>query len=106
MFVLLRYVSGVTINDAVQVRKPKPSLKHPHFPSISSRFVPVFLPDFWPCSLDSWRQDAENGRKMGKIQRRGVQVRKPKYRDYILTTSAFFPWCRKHPPPDAPRSPS
>ena len=51
MFVLLRYVSGVTINDAVQVRKPK-------------------------------------------------------YRDYILTTSAFFPWCRKDPPPDAPRSPS
>ncbi len=34
-----------------------------------NRFFPIFsrFPrDFWPCSLDSWRPDAENGRKMGK----------------------------------------
>ena len=38
---------------------------YPHFP----RFFPIssrFPLDFWPCSLDSWRPDAENGRKMGE----------------------------------------
>ena len=40
MFILLRFVSGVTINDAVQAKKPK-------------------------------------------------------YKNYIATTPAFFPWCRK-----------
>ena len=38
-------------------------------PSFFPRFFPIFsrFPrDFWPCSLDSWRPDAENGRKMGK----------------------------------------
>ena len=32
-------------------------------------FFPIFsrFPrGFWPCSLDSWRPDAENGRKMGE----------------------------------------
>ena len=30
------------------------------------RFLSRFPLDFWPCSLDSWRPDAENGRKMGE----------------------------------------
>ncbi len=32
-------------------------------------FFPIFsrfFRDFWLCSLDSWRPDAESGRKMGE----------------------------------------
>ena len=45
--------------------KAAQAFNYPYFPrffSISSRFPR----DFWPCSLDSWRPDAENGRKMGE----------------------------------------
>ena len=37
--------------------------------SIFSRFSP----DFWPCSLDSWRPDGEKWRKMGKDGRECVR---------------------------------
>ena len=41
------------------------AFNHPHF----NRFFSIFsrFPrGFWPCSLDSWRPDGENGRKMGE----------------------------------------
>ena len=41
------------------------AFNYPHFPRFFSIFSRFPL-DFWPCSLDSWRPDAENGRKMGK----------------------------------------
>ena len=37
----------------------------PVFPDLY-RFFPRFPRDFWPRSLDSWRPDGENGRKVGK----------------------------------------
>ena len=41
------------------------TFNYPHFPRFFSIFS-RFPRDFWPCSLDSWRPDAENGRKMGE----------------------------------------
>ena len=41
------------------------TFNYPYFPRFLSIFSRFPL-DFWPCSLDSWRPDAENGRKMGK----------------------------------------
>ena len=40
------------------------AFNYPHFPRFFSIFS-RFLPDFWPCSLDSWRSDGENGFKNG-----------------------------------------
>ena len=41
------------------------AFNYPYFPRFLSIFSRFPL-DFWPCSLDSWRPDAENGRKMGE----------------------------------------
>jgi len=41
------------------------TFNYPYFPRFFSLFSRFPL-DFWPCSLDSWRSDAENGRKMGE----------------------------------------
>ena len=52
----------VLVIHGVQVRQ---AFNYPllnRFFSIFSRFPR----DFWPCSLDSWRPDGENGRKMGE----------------------------------------
>ena len=55
MFVLLRYVSGVTINDAVQVRKPKSPRA-----AVSWPWVPA-----WGL-LEPPRRDGENAQKTRK----------------------------------------
>ena len=41
------------------------TFNYPYFPRFFSIFS-RFPRDFWPCSLDSWRPDGENGRKMGE----------------------------------------
>ena len=41
------------------------TFNYPHFPRFFSIFSRFPL-DFWLCSLDSWRPDGENGRKMGE----------------------------------------
>ena len=46
-----------------QVRQ---AFNYPYFPRFFSIFSRFPL-DFWPCSLDSWRPDEENGRKMVKM---------------------------------------
>ena len=63
---------------ALAVRWEQMFLMAPDFSSIALQVgpsfeLPLFFPifsrffrDFWPCSLDSWRPDAENGRKMGE----------------------------------------
>ena len=47
------------------VTKRAQAFNYPYFPRFFSIFS-RFPRDFWPCSLDSWRPDAENGRKMGE----------------------------------------
>eukprot|EP01045_Picozoa_sp_COSAG04_P026677 COSAG04_NODE_3749_length_2560_cov_2.186103_2_plen_245_part_00 len=39
--------------------------RYPHLPRFFSIFSRFPL-DFWPCSLDSWRPDGDDGRKMGE----------------------------------------
>ena len=57
---LLRLVCGTLIGA-----RCAETFNYPYFPRFFSIFSRFPL-DFWLCSLDSWRPDAENGRKMGE----------------------------------------
>ena len=55
--------------SAAAAASPQPkraqAVNYPHLPRFFSIFS-RFPRDFWLCFLDSWRPDAENGRKMGE----------------------------------------
>ena len=62
----LRLVGGTNhVGKAPMSVRCAEAFNYPHFPRFFSIFS-RFPRDFWLCSLDSWRPDAENGRKMGK----------------------------------------